>query len=57
MLVMKEHGIKIFEEIKEAIAFLQDLKKVAIRFNDIGYKHYKLGARVEHIEVYNKHFY
>ena len=52
MLVMKEHGIKIFEEVKEAIASLQDFKEVANRFNELGYKHYKLGVRTEHIEVY-----
>ncbi len=51
MLRLKENGIKIFEEIKEAVANLNDLKKVAIRFNDIGYQYYKLGARIEHIEV------
>lgn len=51
MQLMKDHGIKVFEGVQIAVNSLNDFQSVAATFNELGYKHYKFGARSEHIEV------
>ncbi len=49
--MMKDHGKKILEEVKFAIDSIDNFPSVSEHFNDMGYKHYKFGARAEHFQV------
>ena len=49
--IMKDHGVKVFETIELAVNSLDDFKSIASIFNEMAYKHYEYGARIEHVEV------